>query len=289
MKFMRNILVFDAGATKTEIVAIQNCGVDSTCSCFNYSGLNAAVMDEHKIRQGFHDIKSMMPELQFSEIHYFGAGCTTESIRRSTADFIKEVWDVAEVEVASDILGAARGLLGRDAGVACIMGTGSNSALYDGRDIVYNVAPLGYVLGDEGSGSALGKRLLGDIFKGIAPKDIIEKFEAEVKLTKDEVVENVYRGSNPTRFLASVCPFISGNIRSPYIENLVKDEFGRFIDRNVKQYRKVEAIPVSFTGSIAFYFREQLQSAMSQRGLRIGIIARRPMDGLIQYYQSAIR
>lgn len=279
-------LIFDAGSTKTDICFVCPDDANEKTRRLECEGINPAIQGTDCLMDIFRNISGNFKEYDVTEVYYYGAGCTTPEIICKTKECLASVWTEADISVASDILGAARGLLGRSVGVACILGTGSNSALYNGEVIVENVPPLGFILGDEGSGNSLGRRLIGDIYKGIAPRYVKDDFERSFNLSLADVIKNVYRAEKPNAFLSSLTPFIAEHINEPYMRELVGDEFCRFLDRNVMQYKGVREIPVGFVGSVAYYFKDLLMDSLKTQGLIPGEIMRRPMDGLMEYHSA---
>ena len=189
------------------------------------------------------------------------------------------------MEVASDLMAAARALLQHTRGIACILGTGSNSGLYDGTQIVQNVSPLGFILGDEGSGASIGKQFVGDCLKHQAPEALCRLFFDEYCLTAPEVVEQVYRRPFPNRYLAHFVPFLAQHIDEyDYIRNLIYRCFCDFLRRNVLQYPQAATLPVSFVGSVAYHFQPLLCNALSDMRLTMGAVAQSPIEGLAQFH-----
>ena len=221
--------------------------------------------------------------LRFSHVYFYGAGCIPP-YSGSLCSLLQEVFPEAEVAVESDLLGAARALCGHAEGIACILGTGSNSCAYDGERIVHNVSPLGFILGDEGSGAVLGKLLLGDVLKHQLPQPVIDRFNERYGLSNAEIIERVYRQKLPNRFLASFVPFLADEMGEPAIHSLVVKAFRSFLQRNVKQYDGWDRLPVGFVGSVAFYFRDVLREALEAEGMTLGRILQAPMDGLIEFH-----
>jgi N-acetylglucosamine kinase-like BadF-type ATPase len=216
------------------------------------------------------------------EVFFYGAGCIydkAEVMRRAVA----HVLPAAAIEVNTDLLGAARALCGREAGIACILGTGSNSCFYDGRQIVRNVSPLGFILGDEGSGADLGKHLVGNLMKDMMPSGLKEKFLSQYGLTLPEIIDRVYRQPCPNRFLASFAPFLLQNAGEPSVRRLVLDCFKSFFARNVSKY-DFRLHKVHFAGSIAFHFKNILKEAAYRTGFRVGLVVASPVDRLIAYH-----
>ncbi len=280
---MRHILIADAGATKVEWALITESG-DSVAR-LDSDGINALMASAETAGAILSTVKKQILDSPLPDrIFYYGAGCATPEICGKMKKLILECWPDAQVEVTSDLLGAARALFGKNPGIACILGTGSNSCLYDGKEIAGNVPSLGFILGDEGSGAALGKRLLGDAFKGRIPALIRERLLNAYNLTLPDILDKLYRQPAPNKFLASFVPFIKENIWNPYIFSLVLKELTKFIRRNVALYPGAHSLPVSFTGSIAYHFSDILNEAVSSQGYSIAKIEARPMEGLIKYH-----
>ncbi len=277
------ILIADGGSTKVEWCLINPIG--NIITTFKTDGINAAHISGTDAETYFQGISANInPEYTISLIHYYGAGCATTEICTSIKSAIESAWKSATVHVESDMLAACRALLGKDTGIACILGTGSNSALFDGESIIANIAPLGYILGDEGSGTALGKRLIGDVFKGIAPKEIITDFAKETGLTKDDVIRKTYRSPSPNKFLASFVPFIKERLDHPYMLEITKETFLCFFKRNIIPYHSAAEVPVNFIGSIAANFSGILEEIGNDLGIKIGNIVASPIPGLIKYH-----
>jgi N-acetylglucosamine kinase-like BadF-type ATPase len=217
-------------------------------------------------------------------LYFYGAGCLPERIPQ-VENAARKHLVLKTVEVNGDILAAARGLCGKNPGIACILGTGSNSCFYEGEKIVSNVSPLGYILWDEGSGGVLGRMLLGDILKNQLPARLKEKFLQQFELTPALIIERVYRQPFPNRFLASLSPFLAQNIQEPEIRSLVLTGFKAFLERNVKQY-DYHKYPIHFVGSVAYHYREILTEAVRESGMQLGIIRQSPMKGLIEFHSQ---
>jgi len=274
------ILIADSGSTKTDwCVSAQGKQLQRITT----QGINPYFQSEDVIEQEIRS--SLLPELPthtFDALHFYGAGCLPEKIPVMQS-VLNRCLEVKTIEVNSDMLGAARGLSGRNPGIVCILGTGSNSCYYDGVKIVGNVSPLGFILGDEGSGAVLGKLLVGDLLKNQLPAGLKEKFLSEFDLTPGMIIERVYRQPFPNRFLASLSPFLLRNIEEPAVRSLVFNSFRSFLTRNVMQY-DYKHYPVYFIGSIAYHYREILEEAVLAVGMQLGGIMQNPMDGLVKYH-----
>lgn len=230
----------------------------------------------------------LLPELNgytVDSVHFFGAGCANpeknEIIRKAIAANIEST----NIEVGSDLLAAARGLCGKSSGIACIIGTGSNSCYFDGKDIVDNVSPLGYILGDEGSGAVIGRLFIGACLKNQLTKGLKEKFLEKYGLTPTIIIEKVYRQPLANKFLASFSPFLIEHIEDPTIQSLVYNAFKDFFVKNVMQYDYKDK-KVNFTGSVAYHYQDLLKKVAADLDISIGVIESSPMEGLIKYYSN---
>lgn len=283
---MTHRLITDAGSTKTEWVLLDETGAET--ERIKTPGINALLADETYMQDIFSGIKEQLGSNRIlKEIYYYGAGCATPEICKKTEALLKSNFGCESVSVSSDLLGAARGLLGSNAGIACILGTGSNSCLYDGNSIVKNIPSLGFILGDEGSGAALGKRLVADLFKGRLPDIICDKFLDTYHITISDILDKVYKQPAPNKYLASLVPFIKENLWNPYIYSMVQKEFSRFFKRNVSSYPGSRRLPICFTGGIANAFADILRDTAKRLGYNPGEISVNPMEGLIKYHGSA--
>ena len=280
------ILIADCGSTKIDWCLLNNNKVEKQVFTL---GVNAVMLTEEEMRQRF--AEQLMPELSdyaasIEAVYFYGAGCIAAEVCGNVARAIRANIPAPVIEVYTDLLAAARALCGHKPGIACIMGTGSNSCLYDGSSIVANVSPLGFILGDEGSGAVLGRLFLGDVLKKQLPAEVCARFLDEYNLDLLGIIKRVYKEPQPNRFLASVTPFISKNIAVPEIHELVLNSFRAFFRRNVKQYEAYRQLEVNFIGSIAYYFRDVLAEAAEAEGCRIGNIVKSPMEGLIKFHAN---
>ena len=280
---MRNRLIADAGSTKVDWVVIDSHGNEA--ARVTSDGINALLASTSEIEETMGSVHTAMASSpKPEEIYYYGAGCATPAICDKMRDALRKCWEVDAVSVSSDLLGAARALFGHEKGIACILGTGSNSCLYSGEEIISHVPSLGYILGDEGSGAALGKRLVSDAFKGILPEEVRDNFLTWSALTLEDILEKVYRGKAPNKFLSSFVPFIKENIWNTYLYTLVLQELTTFFKRNVALYVGSHPYPVGFIGSVASNFENILREAASSQGYSVGKIMTSPMEGLIAYH-----
>lgn len=224
---------------------------------------------------------------EVTEIDYYGAGCAGEEARSRVREELLTLFPRAKVKVESDMLCAAKALCGPDPGIACILGTGANSCLWDGGKITANVSPLGYVLGDEGSGAVMGRLFLGRMFKHQFPEDVLISFTEKYRLGAPDVIERVYRCERPNAFLASFAPFILEQAgRHSEVAEFVIAEFRRFLSFNVSNYPGCHELPIGFIGSVAWYFRPYLEEALGREGMKPGKFLREPLGELVKMDQS---
>lgn len=216
-------------------------------------------------------------------VYFYGSGCREEVCGRMSG-LLRGLFPQARtVEVASDLLGAARAVCGHQEGIACILGTGSNSCLYDGSRIVENVPPLGYILGDEGSGAVLGRLFLNALYKGGLSESLRIEFENELSMKLPDIIRRIYRDSLPNRFLASLSPFIKKHAGDDAVHRLIVGNFRMFLNRNVKAYRHKD-LPIGFVGSIASHYRAELLEAARKEDCVVGEILASPIESLASFH-----
>jgi N-acetylglucosamine kinase-like BadF-type ATPase len=275
-------LIADSGSTKTHWCLIE--GKVIIKELFT-KGINPFYQEKHDIEQDL--AANLLPGLSgysINRISFYGAGCSFPEKKLIVFEALGRFFKNTVIEVESDLLGAARSLCGNSAGIACILGTGSNSCYYDGNEIIENVSPLGYILGDEGSGAVLSKKLVSDCLKKQLPAHIIEKFMAQYSLTPAIILENVYKKPFPNRYLAQFTPFLSENIHENSIMNIVSAGFREFFRRNLAQYP--EGLSVGFIGSVAYHLQTVLNQVAAEENFVISKIEKSPVFGLTEYYQS---
>ena len=277
-------LVVDSGSTKTDWGFFSNVYDVKTAKT---QGINPCHQSGEEIRTIIRS--ELLPDIQdidtaaVNEVFYYGAGCATESICAQMSGILKEFFPNAAITVESDMLGAARALCGKTEGVACVLGTGSNSCLYNGNIIVDQVPSLGYILGDEGSGAALGRRFISDCLKRQMPDAVSKEFMERFSLSKDLIIENVYRKPLPNRYIAGFVPFIYEKRFVPEVHKMLIQCFSEFFTRNVINYHK-PWLPVHFVGSLAGLFADELKETADSLGMTLGNIMASPMNGLVNYH-----
>ncbi len=296
-------LIADSGSTKTDWTLLHDSGLRTEnvfMASFKTQGITPIHQSPAEIRQIL--AQELMPQLStFSraqlvnskilespllsniQVYFYGSGCTPAHVPMMK-QMLDEVFSPKTVEVYSDLMAAARALCGHDEGIACILGTGANSCLYDGEKIVQNTPALGYVLGDEGSGSVLGRLFMNAIFKNPLFSDIRDAYLGETKLTLPIIINKVYREPLANRFLASTASFIHEHLDFQPLRELVINNFRTFFQHNLVQYQRRD-LAVHAVGSIAFHFQEELKEAAEQEGFTLGTILSAPMEGLVNYHQ----
>lgn len=280
------ILIADSGSTKTDWRLIFNkdeIGQAKTTGINPYYQEKEEIVEELKTK-----LLPQLPSLP-SEIYFYGSGCANEEKAAVVGEAFHFVFpDAQKVKVNNDLLAAARALCNKEAGIACILGTGSNSCFYDGEEIVENIPSLGYMLGDEGSGAILGKKIVSNYLKKDLPRHLHDRFEKRYKTNKDEVLENVYRKPYPNRYLASFSQFLFHNLSDPYIYKLVYTSFEEFFVRNVYKYDNYRNSRIHFVGSIAFYYSNILRQVANDLGLHVKNILETPISGLTLYHLNEL-
>lgn len=277
------ILIADSGSTKTNWCVTENSKVIKQIFT---KGINPFYQTEEEITRELElSLIPFLKGIRIDQIYYYGTGCAFPDKIAMVSGALGWHFKNVSIEVQSDLLGAARSLFLDKKGIACILGTGSNSCLYDGRQIIENISPLGFILGDEGSGAVLGKTLLADCLKNQLPATLKDKLMSTYELSPQIILENVYKLPFPNRFLAKFTPFLLENIQEPSIYKIVYDSFDAFFVRNVMQY-PLENLQVGFVGSIAHYFRDVLETVALKRGITISQVVQNPMEGLVEYHSK---
>jgi len=275
------ILIADSGSTKTTWCLLDK--ASNKKKLVQTTGINPFYQDEATI------IRALEKEFtktvrDFEAVYFYSAGCANPSISAIAHQALNHFFNTDAIKIESDLMAAAHALCGNSEGIACILGTGSNSCHYNGKEIVENVSPLGFILGDEGSGAVIGKKLLADILKNQLPNQIKEAFFNRYKTNNAEILENIYKKPFPNRYAASFTKFISEHKSDQSLQQLVVQSFDDFLTRNVLQYNKSKELPIHFTGSIAYYFRDLLEIALDKHQLQLGNIIKDPIDGLVDFH-----
>ncbi|MGZ3885215.1 MAG: hypothetical protein ACXVPQ_11060 [Bacteroidia bacterium] len=278
-------LIADSGSTKTDWVLIDGKSVVSTVSTI---GFNPYFQTSDQIYTELSaNLKPALKEYlaDITGIYYYGAGCSNEANCKIIMDSIYRAFSLKKTEINHDLLAAARSLCGKEPGIACILGTGSNSCLYDGKNVVENVPSVGYLFGDDGSGANIGKTFIQAYFDGLLPEKLKQVFEQN-GYHREEILDNVYKKGMPSKYLASVSKFVASNIKDPYVKKLVKMCFKNFFAKQISKYTNSRDYKVHSVGSVGFHYRDLLAEVVNEEGYKIGKVIKSPIDGLVEYHQS---
>lgn len=281
MIISKNILIADSGSSKT---SWWYSGDKSSVEQFSTDGINPFFRATENVIQEWKQSPVALFSGKIKEIYFYGAGIINDEKKQVIHDALSFFFPDAIIEVQSDLLAAARATLGNSGGIACILGTGSNSCQYNGKEITAHIPPLGFILGDEGSGAIMGRQLVSDYLKKLMPGMMMQRFQKIYPIDYATFLDRVYKQEKPNQFLAEFVPFLKSNIGNRYCSNLVKNAFDLFISRNVAQYPDYEKETISFTGSVAFHFREQLKRVLLEKGLVAGTIIKEPLLKLADYH-----
>ncbi len=275
------ILIADSGSTKCAWKLISGTG---EMNLLTTNGINPFFRSTESIHEEL--LRDLLPftKEQVDHIFFYGSGIINEEKADVIRFALRQIYPLSKVELYSDVLAASRSIFGTTEGIACILGTGSNACLYDGEKVTAGISPLGFILGDEGSGAVLGKKLLGDYFKEVMPAALRTKFEQKYHLTRDEVLQRVYKTERPNHFLASFAPFLSEEITADYCRHLVKSSLTDFFERNVAKIPDYKTYSIGFVGSVAFYFSEIVREVCADYQMNCILIRQEPMEGLVKYH-----
>jgi N-acetylglucosamine kinase-like BadF-type ATPase len=280
---MTPILIADSGSSKTEWCLVygkkKKTIITQGMSPYFLSG------DEIKkiiLEKVFPKVKDTLPQ----KIFFYGTGCSNPENIKIVKTAFKSIFKTAAISVDHDLMGAAKALCGNKKGVACILGTGSNSCYYNGKKIVKNSPGLGFILGDEGSGAYLGKKVIQYYLYKTFDEDLMDRFNAKYNTNADEILNEVYKKPLPNKYLANFAMFLAENRGHFMIENIIEDSFNDFFFNHIYKYRESWSMPINFTGSIAYGFKDVLKVMCNSYELKLGKVLKRPMDGLIKFHEQ---
>ncbi len=276
------IVIADGGSTKADWRIVLNGSTQQVSSTigFNPFFFTPKAIEEELNRTFVNEF----PATEATKVYFYGAGCSDAYRCSIIEEGLQPIFPNAKVIVDHDLMAAARATCGGKPGVACILGTGSNSCNFDGEKITDHITNLGHLLGDEGSGSYLGKMLIRGYFYREFPDDIKKEFEEKYPFEQRELINRIYDYNTSNVFLASFAKFLSDHKDHIYIQQLVNKAFSEFIDRHVRKYKNHNALPIHFVGSIAFHFKEILNLVLQQRNLQLGMVIKKPIDHLVEYH-----
>jgi len=279
------ILVADSGSTKTDWLLQLN---KDEVKQFRTAGLNPYFLTEKEIvkilQEQAADIIGYAADI--TEIYFFGAGCSSPDRHEIVSNAISQLFTKSYISVDNDLLGCAYATCGREKGICCVLGTGSNISFFDGEDIHSGKHGLGFVLGDEGAGTWFGKALITDFLYGKMPHDIALKFDAEYHLDKEKVIKSVYQTPNANAYLASFSKFLSDIRPTPYAQSLLRRGLVEFIETNIKSYPQYHRYKCHFVGSIAYVFTDELHEVCKEHGVHVGKVIQQPIHDLMAFILS---
>lgn len=276
-------LIVDSGSTKTEWVVLDKQSViwQSATQGFNPNymdkGVLAAVLRETFPKDISDDVET---------VHYYGSGCGAENNCQLVKGVLSEAFPKARISVTHDLMAAAHALFGQNKGIACILGTGANACVYDGKNIVDSAVSLGYLIGDEGSGTSIGKAVTRSYFYGFMPKDLSKAFDEQYHLTPKAFVDRLYHQPQPNSFISEFARFAGAHLSHPFIQTLCAKCFHEFIEAFVSRFDDYKKLEISFVGSVAFHFQSILCPCLEEKGLHLGKIIKSPLEGLVAYCQG---
>lgn len=276
------LLIADSGSTKTEWMLLEKGKLVKTVYT---DGFNPYYYGENEIaRMLNHDLLPHIQGNTISEILYYGSGCSTEANCNIVTHAFQKVFTDIKSTIYHDLLGAAHALLGKEKGIACILGTGSNSCSYDGDIIIENVPSLGFMLADEGSGTYIGKLFLTAYLYDEIPKSVANDFFETYKLTTSEILDILYRKERPGKFLSKLSSFVGKHKDKPFCRQLIATAFDDFIRVQLSKYTDYEKLPIGFTGSVAFHFSDILSERLARHNLTIHKVCATPSEGLVAFH-----
>lgn len=278
-----SILIADSGSTKTEWVLVNQ----ESKEFFKSDGLNPYFRTHGQLSEAIKNgVKNSLKNTQVDEIFFYGSGSGNESRKAILQNAIRENFPESEIHIESDMLGAAIACFGKKEGVACIMGTGSNSCVYDGEKIVKSIPSLGFVFGDEGSGGYFGKRILNAYYYKTMPEDLRNALEETSDMSLESVLHKIYEEPQANRFVASFSKILGDYRDHPFIKNMVRKGFEAFADKQLGYFEESKEKEIGFVGSIASVYQEILEEVLSERGMDLSIVVRKPLDRLVDFHTS---
>lgn len=277
------ILIADSGGSKTDWRLLQQ---DGSIGQAHAPGFNPYYQPIEDLTRSVQEVLLPLVKEKVSKIFFYGAGVSSEKNSHSVQQALAQFFPGASIEIGWDLLAAARALCGHEPGIACILGTGSNSCLYDGEKIIDNVANLGWILADEGSGAYMGKRIVVDYLRKKMPEELATQFSKRFPMHREEILEHVYQKEKPSTFLGGFSKFIFQHLKEPYCYHLVYDSFAEFYENTVMKYEGYQSLKVHFTGSIAFYFSDILRQVASDKGITVRNIMEGPIAGLTLFHKK---
>ena len=277
------ILIAESGSTKTDWRLVLPTG---EVKSYQTIGFNPYYIGKEEIIKALSESALLEFKAEVTQLYFYGAGCASKENCQLISIPFAAFFAAAQIEVSNDMLAAARATCGNEKGMVAILGTGSNSCLYDGSKIVENVTSLGYILGDYGSGADIGKQLITAFLENELPHELHKAFEEEYNLTPQNIINSIYKEPLPNRFLASFNLFVTKNIKHFYCQNLVENRVKLFIEKNILKYSDYQHVELNFIGSISAVYETIIRAEASKKNIKIGKIIKAPIDELVAYHLS---
>ncbi len=275
-------LIADCGSTKSEWCLLKD---GRKKKIITTQGISPYFLSAVQVQQLLEkELKPKLKNIIPDEIYYYGTGCSNPANIKLIKQALHSVFGKIKIAVTHDLMGAARALCGNEKGVACILGTGSNSCFYNGKNIMKNSPGLGFILGDEGSGAYLGRKVVQHFLYNTFDPDLMDRFNAKYNTNAAEILEAVYKGPLPNRYLAAFTGFLVENRGHFMIENIIEDGFNDFFFHHLYKYKEVWTMPVHFIGGVAYGFKDVLKSMCHNYELQLGRVLKHPMEGLIKFH-----
>ena len=276
-------LIADSGATKTEWCLING----NKKNIFITQGMSPYFISGDQMEKILADeLRPQIKKIKIDEIHYYGTGCANPDNVKVVKKVFENTFPAAAVSIDHDLMAAAKALCGNEKGIACILGSGSNSCYYNGKKIMKNSPGLGYILGDEGSGAYLGKKVIQYYLYNTFDDDLRSRFDAKFVTNSTEILNSVYKKPLPNRYMASFAIFLAENRGHYMIENIIEDGLNDFFFNHICKYKESWTLPVHFVGSIAHGFKDVLVEMCKSYELQLGKVLKNPMQGLIEYHKN---
>ena len=276
-------IIADSGSTKTAWKLVDSSGVLAEVTT---NGMNPFFRTTDDIAEELAEKLLPVTKQHVDNIWFYGAGVVSAEKGEIIREALRKFFPDSHIETHSDLLAACRALFGKNPGIACIVGTGSNACYFDGENIAGHISPLGFILGDEGSGAVMGKHLLGDYYKLVMPSELREKFQKKFDFTRDEVLNKVYREPRPNQFLATLVPFLSENIGYDYCQQFIEKNFTAFVERNILKLPQYQYLPVGFSGSVAWHFSKIMKKVLVNHGIENSLFIKDPIDKLVEFHNQ---
>ena len=280
---MRSILIADSGSTKTKWCLLS----ENKKKMIDTQGISPYFLNDESLGKILSE--ELLPKtgnLLIEEIYFYGTGCSNPANVSLIKRGLKKLYKNAEIKVEHDLLGAAKALCGNEKGIACILGTGSNSCFYNGKRVVKNSPGLGFILGDEGSGTHLGKKVLQYYLYNTFDAELMDKFKEKYPQSTSEILDSVYKTAFPNRYLSGFVTFLIENRGHFMIENIIEDSINDFFFNHVYKYRESWSLPIHFVGSVAYGFKDVLADMCREYELKLGNVIKNPMEGLIKFHKN---